>query len=337
MFTFDVTRHVPRFILQDKNGYAVAKAIEAALQIMNDTIQRGVHCTLNYDTMPEWRLDEMAWETNCLYDYNADIATKREWIKNAIPLYRLFGTPQAVYQYIGSYFDDVDLEENWQYDGDPYHFRVTVEGEWTAEKEVWARRAINTAKNVRSVLDSLRIGTKCHIGMTATGDVLTRFAYPLTGAENWAGRWPQENTIGIIDDGTKAGVRADAEGYRFPYPLTGTRPEINTLGIVDETKAGMRSDATAYSFGYPMTNEGVQAGTIPHENTLGVVDEARAGMRGDAKAYPFGYPMTSEGVQAGTIPQGNTLGIVGENDIQAAQAEDTYTRILYKMCGMDEI
>ena len=111
MFTFDVTRHVPRFILQDKNGYAVAKAIEAAVQIMNDTIQQGVDCVLNYDTMPEWRLDELAWETNCLYDYNADLETKRRWIKNAIPLYRLFGTPQAVYQYIGSYFGAVDLEE----------------------------------------------------------------------------------------------------------------------------------------------------------------------------------------------------------------------------------
>ena len=96
----------------------------------------------------------------------------------------------------------------------------------------------------------------------------------------------------------KAGIGAEAEGHRFPYPMTGTRPEINTLGAVGEAKAGMRSDAAA---------------------------------------YPFGYPMTSEGVQAGTIPQENTLGIVGENDIQAAQAEDTYARILYKMCGADEI
>lgn len=298
MFTFDVTRHVPRFILQDKNGYAVAKAIEAAVQIMNDTIQQGVDCVLNYDTMTEWRLDELAWETNCLYDYNADLETKRQWIKNAIPLYRLFGTPQAVYQYIGSYFGAVDLEENWQYGGDPYHFRVTVEGEWTPENEAWARKAIGTAKNVRSVLDSLRIGSKCKIGIVATGEVLARFGYPLTGAENWAGRWPQENTIGIIDESMKAGIGAEAEGHRFPYPMTGTRPEINTLGAVGEAKAGMR---------------------------------------GDAAAYPFGYTMTSEGVQAGTIPQENTLGIVGENDIQAAQAEDTYARILYKMCGADEI
>ena len=298
MFTFDVTRHVPRFILQDKNGYAVAKAIEAAVQIMNDTIRQGVDCIDNYDTMPEWRLDELAWETNCLYDYNADIATKRQWIKNAIPLYRLFGTPQAVYQYIGSYFGAVDLEENWQYGGEAYHFRVTVEGDWTPENEAWARKAIGTAKNVRSVLDSLRIGSKCHIGITAEGEVLARFAYPLTGAENWAGRWPQENTIGIIDESGRAGTQAEAEGHRFLYIMTGTRPEINTLGVLDDAKAGMRGEATA---------------------------------------YPFGYPMTSESATTGTIPQENMLGIVGENDIQAAQAEDTYARILYKMCGADEI
>lgn len=234
MFTFDVTRNVPRFLLQDKNGYAVAKAIEAGIQAMNDTVNQGVHCIYDYDTMPEWRLDELAWETNCLYDYNADIATKRQWIKNAIPLYRLFGTPQAVYQYIASYFGGMDLEENWQYNGQPYHFRVTVEGEWTPENEAWARKAIASAKNVRSVLDSLRIGSKCHLAIEAEGKVLARFAYPLTGAENWAGRWPQENTRGVLDESGKAGLAADATGYRFPYEMTGTQPEINTAGVLGE-------------------------------------------------------------------------------------------------------
>lgn len=259
MFTFDVTKHVPRFLLEDKNGYALAKAIEAGIQIMNDTIQQGVNCIYDYDTMPEWRLDELAWETNCLYDYNADIATKRQWIKNAIPLYRLFGTPRAVYQYIASYFGGMDLEENWQYDGQPYHFRVTVEGEWTPENEAWARKAIAAAKNVRSVLDSLRIGAKCHIGIVAEGKVLARFTYPLTGAENWAGRWPQENTKGVLDESGKAGLAADAVGYPFPYEMTGTQPEISTAGVL------------------------------------------------------------------------------GEIDIPAAHAEDTYARILYKLCGQDEI
>jgi phage tail P2-like protein len=298
MFTFDVTKWVPKFILRDKNGYAIAKAIEAAMQIMNDTIAEGVACIADYDTMPEWRLDELAWETNCLYDYNADVETKRQWIKNAIPLYRLYGTPQAVYKYIGSYFDNIDLEEAWEYNGDPYHFRVTVEGEWTPENEAWARRAINTAKNVRSVLDSLRIGCKCFVGITADGRVLGRFRYPMTGPEQWAGRWPQENTIGVIDDTGRAAAQADALPYPFPYPMTGTRPQ---------------------------------------ENTLGAIMDAGAGVDAQAEGYRYAYPMTSGDVNAGTIPQINTLGVLGENDIQAAQADDTYTRIPYKMCGQDEI
>lgn len=259
MFTFDVNRFVPRFILEDKNGYAIAKAIEAAMQYMNNAILAGVKSIADYDTMPEWRLDELAWELNCLYDFKADIAKKRTWIKNAIPLYRLWGTPQAIYRYIAGYFDTVELEERWVYGGEPYHFRVTVSGEWTPENEAWARKAIATAKNVRSVLDSLMIGHLCRIGIEAEGKVYGRFAYPMTGPEYWAGRWPQENTSGVLDETPKQGVTANATGQRFPYPMAGTRPQENTAGHIQKV----------------------------------------------------------------VIP--------------SAQAEDTFGKILYKMCGQDEI
>ena len=298
MFTFKAERWVPRFLLNDKNGFAIAKAIEAAMQRMNDTVLDGIKCVSDYDTMPEWRLDELAWECNCLYDYNASIETKREWIKNAIPYYRLFGTPKAVYKYLAGYFDGVELEENWQYGGSAFHFRVTVDGEWTPENEAWARKAIAESKNVRSVLDSLRIGCLCDIGISTECGVLGRFSYPLTGAENWAGRWPQTNTLGVLDESGKAAVEATATPRSFPYPMAGTAPEINTLGVMDAAHAGVSTEV---------------------------------------EGYRFPYPMTSEHAQAGTIPQENTLGVVGENDIEAAQADDTYAVILYKLCGQDEI
>lgn len=153
MFSFDVTRHVPRFILQDKTGYAVAKAIEAAVQIMNDTIQQGVDCVLNYDTMPEWRLDELAWETNCPYDYNAAIEVKRRWIREADTLSELYGTSEGISRYMEGYFDAAALQEAWEYGGEPFHFRMLFPGSWTPEKVSWASTAIETVKNVRSVLD----------------------------------------------------------------------------------------------------------------------------------------------------------------------------------------
>lgn len=157
MFQFDIQKWIPKFIWNDRNGHALAMAINAGLQMLNDSAAEGLKLINDYDDMPEWRLDELAWETNCLYDYNAPIETKRQWIKNALPFYKLYGTPMAIYQYLGSYFDKVDLQENWEYDGEPYHFRVTVEGEWTPDNETWSKKAIETAKNVRSVLDSMRV------------------------------------------------------------------------------------------------------------------------------------------------------------------------------------
>lgn len=256
MFQFDITRWVPRFLLNDKNGYALAKAIEAALQMMNDIIDDGVNIVIDYETMPEWRLDELAWETNCLYDYHADVETKRKWIVNAIPYYRLYGTPQAIYKYIGSYFDAIDVEENWIYNGNPYHFRVMVDGVWNPANEAWARKAIDKAKNVRSVLDSLAIGSKSYIALMAEGQVLVKFAYPLTGEDNYAGRWPHEVWKGIIDRTGEVGADADAQPHKFPYPMTGTIPEINTLGVLSKNNIqSAQAEDVYYSVLYKMCGQ----------------------------------------------------------------------------------
>ena len=183
MFTFDINKYVPKFLLNDRNGYALSKAIEAAMQYMNDIINAGVNLLFDYDTMPEWRLDEIAWETNCLYDYNADIEQKREWIKNTEPFYRMYGTPMAIYQYLAPYFDSVTITE----DGDPFHFSVYTDGDWTQDSIAWAVKAINTAKNVRSVLDSLQIGSYCSIGITVNEDSSARISFPITGPFNICG------------------------------------------------------------------------------------------------------------------------------------------------------
>lgn len=265
MIQVDIRNLVPAFIFNDKNGYAAAKAIEKGLQIFCKILQDGLDTAIHVEKMPEWRLDEMAWELNCLYDYNASIDRKRIWIRDAMPMYACYGTIEAVYLYLSGYFADVEVEENWQYGGQPYHFRVTVDGEWTPENAAWAQKAISTAKNVRSVMDNLRIGSSCVLGILATGEVLARFDYPLTGAENWAGRWPQENTMGVLDASLATGIHAEAEGHNFPYP------------------------------------------------------------------------MTCERIRAGTIPQENLMGIARENGIQDAQAEDTYAKIIYTLCGQDEV
>ena len=153
--TFDIKRLVPKYIYNDQNGYALSKAIERAFQYVADRVEEGLAILQDPDKMPEWRLDELAEDYNILYDYNADIEVKRNWIKNAREYYSIYGTAAGIVQYLEAVFDTVNLEEWWEYGAEPFHFRVTVTGEWSEENDAWAKKAIEATKNVRSVLDNI--------------------------------------------------------------------------------------------------------------------------------------------------------------------------------------
>ena len=170
---FDIRHMVPTFILQDKNGYAIAKALEAAMDYFVSVAQTGLDILFDPEKMPEWRLDEMAWEMGCLYDYSASVENKRYWITHALELTSLYGTPQAIYKFLEGVFPIVEVEEFWQYGGEPYHFRVILSGaeSYDSAKLAWAQNAIERVKNVRSVLDAVIIDNSAEIIVSADTDV----------------------------------------------------------------------------------------------------------------------------------------------------------------------
>lgn len=155
MFTFDIEKWLPKFILADKNGYALAKAIEAGLQKMNDIIEDGVKCIYDVDTMPEWRLDELAREYNLVFDYSASVDVKREWIRNAEQFASSYGTKHGVELFLAARFQKAEVVEWPEYDGDPYHFSVNLAGQYTEENDAWAKKVLEKLKNVRSVVDEV--------------------------------------------------------------------------------------------------------------------------------------------------------------------------------------
>lgn len=168
---FSIKRLVPRFLYNDKTGHALCKAIERAFQMVAEGAQYGLDIIQDPEKMPEWRLDELANELNCVYDYKADVESKRYWIANAIQLYREYGTPQAIISFLEGAFQTVEVEEAWQYGGDPFHFRVTVSGpSYDAEKIAWAQKAISGVKNVRSILDTVLLDSSAEILVSADTD-----------------------------------------------------------------------------------------------------------------------------------------------------------------------
>ena len=168
MINFEIRDIFPDFILADRNGYAMAKAVEAGLKYFLERVKAGIETVQEIDKMPEWRLDEMAWEYDCLYDYKAGIDAKRDWIKNALQYYQKHGTAKGIEQYLGSYFGEARVVECFQ---DPslhaFEFNVEVTGVRTEENEKWIRAAVEKAKSVRSVLWKIDFnGGECSSGIT---------------------------------------------------------------------------------------------------------------------------------------------------------------------------
>jgi phage tail-like protein len=283
-----------RFILNDKTGYAMCKALEAGYSIFLKKIEEGLDIVLDPDKMPEWRLDEAAWEYNIPYDYRADVERKREWVRRAIPMYRILGTREGIRQYLEGYFGEIEIQENWEYAGDPFHFRVTVGGEWTPETEAWAVAAIERTKPVRSVLDDFRIGCQCRIAIDAIGVVKDRFRFPSAG-EIVAGEYPEENHRYIIDPTMQAAIRAIAERFEVVYEMAGDGPEINHLYTIDESmRAAIGAEEMVSAIGYPMVGETI-AGEGPEVNRLFVPDSGgNAGDETEEIARTIYYPLCGD-------------------------------------------
>lgn len=149
----DMEKLVPRFLMDQPTTHGLANAIGAALQALWDGVEAGIAAVTDVEEMPEWRLDEMAWETGCLYDYMADVEAKRAWIRDAAGNAACQGTAEAIRRYLQGMFEDSDVEEAADYGGEPFHFRVLLNGRWDEASMAWAVKAAQAGKNLRSVLD----------------------------------------------------------------------------------------------------------------------------------------------------------------------------------------
>lgn len=122
--------------------------------------------------LPEEIVDELAWQYHVdFYDVAADITKKRELVRKAIARHRYKGTPAAVEEVCSAAFDTAEVVEWYEYGGEPYHFRVRMVQESIPDETAMAEmvKAVNSAKNTRSWLDSLVFcyrpkGTVCVAG-----------------------------------------------------------------------------------------------------------------------------------------------------------------------------
>lgn len=148
---------LPESISGDKEIQAITIAIQEQLQ----TIQKRISLTLllpHLDELPETLVDELAWEYHVdFYRPELPVEKKRSLVRQAIAWHRIKGTPAAVESVCSAVFQSASVEENWQYGGEPYHFKVKVIRESVPDTTVidMLVDAINSTKNTRSWLDEI--------------------------------------------------------------------------------------------------------------------------------------------------------------------------------------
>lgn len=133
-------------------GYAINRAIQRLMDYCKNT---SVYASI--DTLPEQVLDLLAIELNTpYYKDSMDIEVKRNMIKNTFVWYLKAGTAASVVESVNVVFGGGEIEEWFEYGGEPYHFKVyTNTLNSTDEMIQQLNDIVSTMQNVRSYLDAV--------------------------------------------------------------------------------------------------------------------------------------------------------------------------------------
>ena len=135
-------------------AYAVGRQVDKLLAMADRMV-----IWADLDRVPEQLLDYLAAELRTpAYSADYPVETKRTLVRQSLLFYAAMGTPAAVDQLIRAIFSTGQMEEWFEYGGEPHHFRATIgaAGVTIGPAELDAfRRVLSSVKRLSSWLDSI--------------------------------------------------------------------------------------------------------------------------------------------------------------------------------------
>lgn len=259
------------------------------------------------DTCPEEVLDALAvcWKVSW-YDTTYPLSTKRQIIKSSVAVRRFMGTKWATQEALRSVWPDSDVEEWFDYEGEPGCFRVVcniADPSVTADIDTVHDNVMQykrTSAHLDSISFMVRRGIK--IGKRVDGWAAR---VPECGTLR-CGTWWTRSTLGHSErPGVQIGATPDA--YNANQPECGTLPEMATRGWQTQAGITLRPEADAYATG---GNEAgaIPAGQLPQTATLGIASEQRIRAAADTGAWQTDAEEAGK-ADSGTLPQQTVLGV----------------------------
>jgi len=156
----------------DPTTIGLCEALTPQLNMISNQID-SILIYSNIDELSHDVLDILAWQFRVdWYDSTLDIDIKRKLIKNSIKVHKSKGTVYAVEQVIQDMFGDGEVQEWFEYGGEPYHFKViTTNASVTAELANQFNVAVNKVKRFSTVLEQIIISLSGELNLYYAGIV----------------------------------------------------------------------------------------------------------------------------------------------------------------------
>lgn len=149
----EIIQILPSILRNDPETQAISYAIACEIKRILE-YSRKISVYASVDRLSEEFLDLLATELRSpYYDAGMDIQIKRDIIKRTIQWYYTAGTPSAVEELVKTIFGEGEVEEWFEYGGEPYYFRIKTNAALTPEANHVFEDMIKKVKNVRSHLE----------------------------------------------------------------------------------------------------------------------------------------------------------------------------------------
>lgn len=156
LYNSNITDILPKVFVEKPEVIALGYALNKAMQRLIDYCQN-VSIYASIDTLPEDVLGLLAVELRTqYYDDTLSIEVKRDLIKNTLVWYMKTGTAASVQEAAETVFGNGEVVEWFDYDGEPYYFKVTTSNINSTDEMIQElTNIISTMKNVRSHLEEI--------------------------------------------------------------------------------------------------------------------------------------------------------------------------------------
>ena len=154
----NLLRALPEVLRNDESMAALAASVAQVLAQRPEEIRR-LAIYPRIDEIPEELLDILAYDfKGDWWDADYTLEEKRRTLKDSWRVHRMLGTKAAVETAISAIYQNTQVSEWFEYNGEPYHFKLLIDATYENVDPAKHRRVLDRVeyyKNLRSVLDEV--------------------------------------------------------------------------------------------------------------------------------------------------------------------------------------